>query len=63
MTEKKSNNQIFKKLIPIVMAVIGFVLYQLITIPLGFKGLNKSLGAGATLVGFYYLGILLSKRL
>ena len=60
MTEK-SSNQTLKKLIPIGMAVIGFVLYQMITIPLGFEGMNKSLGAGATLVVFYYLGTLLNK--
>ncbi len=60
MTEK-SNNSILKKILPIGMSVIGFVLYQLITIPLGFQGISKSLGAGATLVVFYYLGTLLNK--
>jgi uncharacterized protein YneF (UPF0154 family) len=60
MKEKKDNSLI-KKILPIVMAIIGFVLYQIITIPMGFKGISKSIGAGVTMVVFYYLGTLLNK--
>ncbi|PJA08022.1 MAG: hypothetical protein COX70_04920 [Flavobacteriales bacterium CG_4_10_14_0_2_um_filter_32_8] len=59
--EEKSNNSLSKKIIPIGMPIIGFGLYQMITIPLGFEGMNKSLGAGITMVVFYYLGTLLVK--
>lgn len=52
-----------KKYLPYIFSIIGFIIYQSIVISIGFEGLYRSIGAGCVLVGTYFLGQLVAKKI
>jgi hypothetical protein len=52
-----------KKYLPYIFSIIGFIIYQLVVISIGFSGLYRSVGAGCVLVITYYIGHLVAKKI
>ena len=50
------------KILPLLLSVLGFILFQIISNSIGFEGFERSLSAGATMVVFYLLGRVIVKN-